>query len=120
MVWFFLVYNGIIFIIVGVTPRGCPKHKPLRAATVDRPYITLGDIIHWFKSMTTTRYRYGVKQNQWKPFPNRLWQRNYYERIIRHKKELEILREYIQFNPMNGNQDPENIIPLLTTQRSTT
>ena len=37
-----------------------------------------------------------------------LWQRNYYEHIIRKDVELNRIREYIQRNPLNGQLDREN------------
>jgi hypothetical protein len=37
-----------------------------------------------------------------------LWQRNYYERIIRNEKELCKIREYIQNNPLKWSLDREN------------
>jgi putative transposase len=42
----------------------------------------------------------------------KIWQRNYYEHIIRNDKELEKIREYIVNNPYKWNEDndnPENI-----------
>jgi REP element-mobilizing transposase RayT len=39
----------------------------------------------------------------------RVWQRNYYEHIIRNEKELNQIRQYIQDNPMNWEKDEENI-----------
>lgn len=59
----------------------------------------LGDIVQWFKTMTTNEYIKNVKINNWLPFHKRLWQRNYYERIIRDKEELNRIREYIRNNP---------------------
>lgn len=37
-----------------------------------------------------------------------LWQRNYYERIIRNEDELYRIREYIQYNPLKWDLDREN------------
>lgn len=36
---------------------------------------------------------------------NTIWQRNYYEHIIRNEKELFEIRKYIELNPMNWNKD---------------
>jgi hypothetical protein len=38
----------------------------------------------------------------------RLWQRNYYEHIIRNEAELNRVREYIQNNPLRWQLDREN------------
>jgi REP element-mobilizing transposase RayT len=72
---------------------------PNRATTRVAP-TTIGDIIGAFKSLTTHEYITGVKYNGWKPFNKRLWQRNYYERIIRTENDLNKIREYIKLNPL--------------------
>lgn len=38
----------------------------------------------------------------------KLWQRNYYERIIRNEIELNAVREYIRNNQYNWDKDSEN------------
>jgi hypothetical protein len=65
-------------------------------------------VVQWFKTMTTNAYIRGVKENQWPPFPGKLWQRNYYEHIIRNEKELMRTREYIENNPPKWESDREN------------
>jgi hypothetical protein len=37
-----------------------------------------------------------------------IWQRNYYERIIRDENELEAIRQYIFENPLKWDMDNEN------------
>ena len=69
---------------------------------------TLGDVVNWFKTMTTNEYIQGVKQNGWPPFGGKLWQRNYYEHIIRNEEELNHIRQYIAENPLNWGTDEEN------------
>ncbi|MEA2085300.1 MAG: transposase [Thermodesulfobacteriota bacterium] len=70
--------------------------------------LSLSDVVHRFKSLTTARYRHGVKQNQWPPFPGKLWQRNYYEHIVRDENELNDIRRYIMANPRKWDLDREN------------
>ena len=70
--------------------------------------LSLPDVVHRFKSLTTARYRHGVKQKQWPPFPGKLWQRNYYERIVRDENELNDIRRYIRDNPKKWDLDREN------------
>jgi len=41
-----------------------------------------------------------------------VWQRNYYERIIRDEREMDRLHHYIEFNPsqwMDDNEKPDNL-----------
>ncbi|MGZ9188187.1 MAG: hypothetical protein ACXW6R_26305, partial [Candidatus Binatia bacterium] len=56
----------------------------------------------------TKRYTDGVKQSGWSPFAGRLWQRNYYEHVIRDEESLNRIRQYIADNPMRWEFDPEN------------
>jgi len=66
---------------------------------------TVGEMIQWFKTMTTNEYIRNVKQNGWEPFSGKLWQRNYYEHIIRNDKSLENISEYIVYNSNNWAKD---------------
>ncbi|MFN3920772.1 MAG: transposase, partial [Methylohalobius sp.] len=68
----------------------------------------LPKIIQWFKTMTTNEYIRGVKQLGWTPFRGRLWQRNYYEHIIRTEDALRRIRRYIATNPLRWHLDREN------------
>jgi len=80
--------HGIIK-IVGATLRGCPY------SAVSLPYL-----IDRFKTGTTNKYIDGVKTFKWKPFHKKLWQRNYYERIIRDEADYARIEEYIRNNPI--------------------
>ncbi len=62
--------------------------------------MTLSDVIHRFKSFTTNKYIDGVKNLGWPEFNRRVWQRNYYEKIIRNENALNQIREYIVNNPI--------------------
>ncbi len=44
----------------------------------------------------------------WPPFTGKLWQRNYYEHIIRDDGALNLIRQYITENPSRWADDPEN------------
>jgi len=102
--------HGII--IVGAGLRACPDDyqpgdkngQPQGVA----PTLSLSDVVHRFKTLTTKRYTDGVKQHGWPPFPGRLWQRNYFEHIVRNEDELNRIREYITNNPMKWELDREN------------
>lgn len=77
-----------------------------RAGTRPAP-TTVGDIVGAFKSMTTHKYTLGVSVSGWPSFPGRLWQRNYYERVIRNEAELDKFRTYILHNPDRWFEDEE-------------
>ena len=68
----------------------------------------LGDIVGAFKSISTEEYISGVKQSAWSAFQGKLWQRNYYEHVVRNEESLEELREYIVHNPLRWDEDAEN------------
>ncbi|HTY24162.1 MAG TPA: hypothetical protein VMC85_13600, partial [Desulfomonilaceae bacterium] len=69
---------------------------------------TLGDVIGAFKSITADEYIDEVKRNDWPPFSGRVWQRNYYEHVIRNDTALDSIRDYIEANPSLWANDPEN------------
>ena len=105
-------------IIVGADPRVCPdidtengnivfdmgEHtgSPLQKS------VKLSQMIQWFKTMTINEYIRNVKQNDWHPFNKRLWQRNYYEHIIRDENELNRIRKYIIENQPKWDLDDNN------------
>ena len=70
---------------------------------------TVGNIIGAFKSRVTVEYIRGVKTSGWPPFRGRLWQRNYYEHIIRNERALNAIRRYILENPLRWHLDRENL-----------
>jgi hypothetical protein len=72
------------------------------ASTTER--FVLGDIVGRFKSLTTYKYIFGVENYNWTPFYKKLWQRNYFERIIRNEKQLYSIRIYIKNNPLKHSK----------------
>ncbi|MGH7774305.1 MAG: transposase [Candidatus Binatia bacterium] len=70
--------------------------------------MSLPDVVQRFKSLTTARYRKGVTERGWPGFYGRLWQRNYYEHVIRGGDELDRIRRYIEDNRRMWEMDREN------------
>ena len=66
---------------------------------------TVGDMVGAFQSIVTVEYIRGVKTLGWKPFDGKLWQRNYYEHIIRNDTSFQRIRNYIVNNPGNWHDD---------------
>jgi len=64
---------------------------------------SLGSIIGNFKSITTRAIN-RARRSPGAP----VWQRNYYERIVRNDGELDRIRAYIAANPMRWALDREN------------
>jgi len=93
--------HGIVWIfadddIVGATGRSpLPPRGPIPKS--------LGSFIAGYKSAVTKRI------NEIRGTPgNPVWQRNYYERVIRNERELDAIRRYIRDNPAHWAEDPEN------------
>ncbi|BAY25258.1 hypothetical protein NIES2100_50640 [Calothrix sp. NIES-2100] len=68
-----------------------------------RRKTTLGQIVAYYKYQTTKI----INQIDCTP-KNRVWQRNYYDRIIRHQNTLHLIQRYIIANPIRWDKDPEN------------
>jgi len=89
-------------------PMDAPPNDGTTTRTTTRVAPTVGDIVGAFKSRVTVEYIRGVKTSGWPPFRGRLWQRNYYEHIIRNERALNAIRQYIIENPRRWQMDREN------------
>ncbi|MEB3883672.1 transposase [Lyngbya sp. CCY1209] len=63
---------------------------------------SLSSFIGGFKSSVTKR----IKEFSQQPSPP-VWQRNYYESIVRNERHLNQIRQYIIDNPQKWDEDPE-------------
>ncbi len=81
-----------------------------RAPTLKRT-PTLGQIIAYFKYESTKCINnvVGVGSSDPNDKFKKLFQRNYYEHIIRNEKELNKIRQYIKDNPINWDEDEDNL-----------
>jgi REP-associated tyrosine transposase len=61
----------------------------------------LGDVVGGFKSSYVTEWLKYIKRNNLNAV-GKFWQRNYYEHIVRDKRDLDRIREYITLNPALG------------------
>ena len=66
---------------------------------------SLGAVVATYKGQVTNRIR---ELNPIQPKWN-VWQREYWDRIIRNKNELNATREYIRQNPIRWAEDRENL-----------
>jgi REP element-mobilizing transposase RayT len=82
----------------GIFIVGAIHESPLQ--TFHSPSQTIGAIVRGFKSATTKQIN---QMRKMIGFP--IWQRNYYEHIIRNDDELNRIREYIINNPINWGDD---------------
>jgi putative transposase len=87
------------------TGMGVPDASPLQQRPNGTQPGSLSAIVQNFKSISTR------KMNAARGAPRvPLWQRNYYEHVIRSDEELNAIREYILANPVNWPTD-ENYHP---------
>ena len=108
-------FHGIIHIVGAMHSgqKGANNHKissmnasPLQEPTSIRtePHGTqpgsLGAILQNFQSITSRK----INKIR-KTLGSRLWQRNYYEHIIRDESELNRIRQYIIENPLKWQED---------------
>ena len=93
-------FHGIVFISYGdqLPPPGPPKAHC--RAPLQRPKKSLGSLVAQFKAVVTIRVR---KELHLLTQP--VWQRNYYDHIIRSPRELDQIRKYIQEDPLKWHLD---------------
>lgn len=84
------------------------ESTPTKLNNTPKSWKGLPEIIQSFKRDTTIKYIKMVKNNVLPPFEKRVWQRNYYEHIIRDEFDLNRIREYIINNPGRWQDDEEN------------
>ncbi len=64
-----------------------------------QPGQALPDVMRFFKTMTTNDYIRGVKSGVLAPFEGKLWQKSYYDHVIRNQQDYNETWEYIENNP---------------------
>ncbi len=69
----------------------------------ETPHTPLADAVRSFKSLCTR----SINNLRGTPGAS-VWQRNYYERIVRNERELARFRQYILDNPSRWNADPNH------------
>ena len=96
--------NRDTFVNANASPLHPSVRQPSARGTTPR---SLNAVVQNFKSVTTRRI-HKIAAYAERP----IWQRDYYEHIIRDDADLQRLRAYIGSNPGNWNEDDEN--PLRT------
>jgi REP element-mobilizing transposase RayT len=97
-------FHGVLFILE--TASGLAQPLSPSTSPVNVPPSSLGAIVRAFKSSVAVRYKRMCGQDG-----TTLWQRNYYERIIRNAEELDNMRLYIRANPAAWEKDAEKPSP---------
>ena len=100
--------HGIVVINgVGADRCVCPNNTIELTNSHEGAHIgaPLPHIIRWFKTMTTNEYLKNISIMKWPNIDKRLWQRNYYEHIIRNEKDYWAIKQYMENNPKNWEKD---------------
>lgn len=104
-------FHGVLFIVddsVGAVHEP-PLRKPEREYETPEEYrlrrrrMLLPRVVGYFK-MNTAKAINLISSSSGAP----VWQRNYYEHVIRTDDELARIRSYIYYNPHQWKQDDEN------------
>ena len=87
-----------------------PNHVHLilkleRGATAPHPANNLGRIIGKLKSLAAREYRLLKEAGMARDIGSKLWQANYWEKIVTNHQQLEAIRAYIANNPKNWSAD---------------
>lgn len=102
--------HGILFIGDAPGIVGAKNFSPVRLSKTSnniqdqRPLgtsKTIGSIVRGFKTGITKWMRQHTSMHN-------VWQRNYFERVIRNERELNGIREYIEKNPLRWALDQKN------------
>ena len=80
------------------------KNMDTQRAEIDSA-PTLSTMVQSFKRHTTLRYIKMVKNKTIPPFNKRIWQRNFYEHVIRDDNDYARIAEYIINNPLTWEND---------------
>ena len=70
-----------------------------------QPSVDLSALVPWLKITTTNRYIRAVKANAWPRFEQKLWQRGFFEHVVRSEEGYRQIAEYILNNPYQWHLD---------------
>jgi putative transposase len=104
----FIIENVGANLCVRPTDNEIPQHIDILGAEGEHAGSPLHNVVKWFKTMTTNEYIRNVKNTNWPRFNGKLWQRNYYECIIRDEIAYQNISNYIINNPAKWQRDKSN------------
>ena len=84
-------------------PNASPLHQPTPSHPIGTKQGSLGAIIQNFKSVSARKVNQATGMSA-----GPLWQRNYYEHIVRNDEDLYNIRQYIADNPAKWQEDTLN------------
>jgi hypothetical protein len=84
---------------------------PPELSSARLPSGSLGAVVGNYKTLVTRRVKAQLRAVG---SDMKVWQRGYWERIIRNERELQATREYIRLNPLRWAEDRDNLDALLS------
>lgn len=73
--------------------------------TTQQSGMTVSEMVQRFKTVTTKLYIDGVKSGLYPPFEKKIWQKSFYDHIIRNEKGYLEIWQYIDENPYKWHED---------------
>lgn len=97
-------FNGVESPIFVVMPNHF--HAIINLTRTDMESVpTVSDIVQSFKRYSTVEYAKMVKQGLLPPFDKQIWQRSFYDHIIRNRDDYNEVYKYIYENPKHWELD---------------
>lgn len=102
----FVVMPNHVHLVLKLERGATPSHpENTRGATAPRSENNLGRIIGKLKSLAAREYRLLKEAGKARDIGSKLWQANYWEKIVTDHQQLEAIRAYIANNPKNWSAD---------------
>lgn len=83
-----------------------PNH--VHAILINGNNQNISEVMRQFKAITSRQYRKGVEAKGWAAFDMRLWQRSFYDVIIRNQRMFDFVNNYVTVNPERWIYDKMN------------
>jgi REP element-mobilizing transposase RayT len=99
----FVVMPNHVHCIVTIESVGAHGNAPSKAGLIERPRRSLATFVGGFKGAVTRRINV-LRDTAGTP----VWQRNFYEHVIRDEDEFQRIRQYIDDNPRRWADDEYN------------
>ena len=97
-------YRGVESPIYVVMPNHFHAINTIKRADIESA-PTVSNIVQSFKRYSTIEYTHMVKEGLLAPFDSRIWQRSFYDHIIRNRDDYDQIYKYIYENPKRWSFD---------------
>ena len=104
-------YSIVEWCLTDIQSGGRPRGVALQTTATKHDAVhasVIGRCVHAIQNAYDEALYRRCQTFGWSRFESRLWQRNYYEHVIRNEESLHRIREYILDNPTRWEFDREN------------